>query len=111
MEMEQFWIDMFDGKVIFRGKMMGQRLSRIIVCGVTLAFREDLDMPVPPGPGEEFLFRNHLGLRVTDLDAAIERLEARGARFAMTPAMVRQFQQMKRITARSFSRPTTLRRR
>jgi catechol 2,3-dioxygenase-like lactoylglutathione lyase family enzyme len=100
--MEQFWVDMFDGKVIFRGKMMGQRFSRIIVCGVTLAFREDPDMPVPPGPGEEFLFRNHLGLRVTDLDAAIERLEARGANFAMTPAMVRQFQQMKKDDGAKF---------
>ena len=92
-EMEKFWVDMFDGKVIFRGKMMGQRFSRIIVCGVTLAFREDPDMPVPPGPGQEFHFRNHLGLRVTDLEAAIARLEGRGAKFAMTPAMVRQFQQ------------------
>jgi catechol 2,3-dioxygenase-like lactoylglutathione lyase family enzyme len=95
-EMEKFWVEMFDGEVIFRGKMLGQPFSRLVVCGVTLVFREDPDMAVPPGPGQEFHYRNHLGLRVVDLEEAIARLEARGANFVMTPAMVRQFQKMKK---------------
>lgn len=93
--MEVFWVDMFDAKVIFRGRMMGQPYSRILACGITLAFRQDPDFQPPPGPGEEFLFRDHLGLRANDLEATIARLEARGARFVLTPEIVRELQKKK----------------
>jgi len=93
-EMETFWEQMFDGKVVFRGRMMGQPYSRMIACGITLAFREDPDYKAPPGPGQEFMFRNHLGLRVKDVEAAIQELEAKGANFVLTPQKVREFQQM-----------------
>jgi hypothetical protein len=42
------------------------------------------------------MFREHLGLRVKDLEAAITELEAKGANSALTPEKVRQFQQMKK---------------
>jgi catechol 2,3-dioxygenase-like lactoylglutathione lyase family enzyme len=90
--MEDFWTGMFDGKVLFRGLMAGQPFSRMIACGVTLVFREDPAMAVPPGPGQEVQYRNHLGIRVDDLEAAIAELEAKGARFTMTPALVREWQ-------------------
>lgn len=90
--MEDFWIHMFDGQVIFRGLMAGQPFSRMIVAGVTLVFRQDPELPVPPGPGVEFQYRNHMGFRVPSLDAAIAELEAKGAKFVMTPALVRQWQ-------------------
>jgi len=93
--MEQFWTEMFDGKAIFRGSMLGQPFVRMIVCDVTLVFREDPDYQPPPGPGVEFCFRSHLGLRVADLEAAIADLEARGAQFVLTPARIREMQQMK----------------
>jgi hypothetical protein len=89
---EEFWIRMFDAKVIFRGRMMSQPFSRILACGITFIFREDPDLVLPPGPGDEKQFRQHLGLRVDDLDAAIAELEAKGAKFVMTPALVRQYQ-------------------
>ncbi len=92
---ERFWTEMFGGQVLFRGNMAGLPFSRMIACGVTLVFREDPDFPTPPGPGQEFHFRNHLGLRVDDLDAAIADLESRGAHFVLTPAIVRQMQQKK----------------
>ena len=92
--MESFWCKMFDAKVIFRGKMLGHPFSRVIACSATLVFREDPDFIPPPGPGKEFQFRNHLGLRVPDLDAAIENLTARGAQFVLTPARVKELQQM-----------------
>ena len=41
----------------------------------------------------EFQYNNHLGLRVDSLEAAITELEAKGAQFVMTPALVRQWQQ------------------
>lgn len=91
--MEDFWVRMFDGQVIFRGLMAGLPFSRMIVCGVTLVFREDPALVVPPGPGSEFQYNNHLGLRVPDLEAAIAELEAKGAQFVMTPALVREWQQ------------------
>jgi catechol 2,3-dioxygenase-like lactoylglutathione lyase family enzyme len=91
-EMEDFWVRMFDGKVLFRGLMAGQPFSRMIACGVTLVFREDPAMVVPPGPGQEVQYRNHLGIRVDDLERAITELEAKGARFTMTPALVREWQ-------------------
>ncbi|MCB2101302.1 MAG: VOC family protein [Rhodobacterales bacterium] len=90
--MEQFWVDLFDAQVVFRGRMMGQKFSRVIVCGVTLAFREDPDFQAPPGPGQEFLYRDHFGLRVKDLDAAVAELQARGANFVLTPERVRELQ-------------------
>lgn len=89
---EAFWTTMFDAKTIFRGRMMGQRFTRMMVCGISLIFREDPDFVPPPGPGEEFLFRSHLGIRVHDMDAAIEDLEAKGAQFVLTPDIVRQLQ-------------------
>ena len=100
--MEEFWTRLFDGKVIFRGRMMGQPFSRMIACGITLAFREDPDHAVPPGPGQEFMFRNHLGLRVHDLDQAILDLESRGAQFVLTPEIVRQLQQSQQDDGRKF---------
>jgi catechol 2,3-dioxygenase-like lactoylglutathione lyase family enzyme len=104
--MERFWVQMFDGKVLFRGLMAGQPFSRMIACGVTLVFRQDPAMAVPPGPGEESQYRNHLGLRVDDLDRAIGELEARGARFTLTPAMVRQFQQKRDAQTGAFLQTT-----
>jgi catechol 2,3-dioxygenase-like lactoylglutathione lyase family enzyme len=90
---EEFWSRMFGATVIFRGSMLGERFSRILTCGITLVFREQADLQLPPGPGKEFHYRQHLGLRVDDLEASIADLQARGATFVMTPAMVRQFQQ------------------
>ena len=105
-EMEAFWCDMFDAKVIFRGTMLGFPFSRLIACGITLVFREDPQFQPPPGPGEEFQYRNHLGLRVRDLDAAIGELEARGANFVLTPEKVRQYQQMKKEDGGKFLETT-----
>ena len=101
-EMETFWEQMFAGKVIFRGKMMGLPFSRMIACGITLAFREDPAYKAPPGPGQEFMFRNHLGLRVKDLKKAIQELEAKGANFVLTPQKVREFQKMQQDDGRKF---------
>jgi hypothetical protein len=100
--MEAFWEQLFDAKPIFRGKMLGLPFSRIVVCGVTLVFREDPQFVAPPGPGQEFHFRNHLGLRVRNLDAAIADLERRGANFVLTPEKVRQFQQMRKDDGRKY---------
>lgn len=100
--MESFWENMFDGKVIFRGKMMSQPYSRMIACGITLAFREDPSYVPPPGPGQEFMFRNHLGFRVRDLAEAIRQLESRGGKFVLTPDIVRQLQQSKQDNGRKF---------
>ncbi|MCB1723979.1 MAG: hypothetical protein KDJ39_09835 [Gammaproteobacteria bacterium] len=104
--MEEFWRDMFDAQVIFRGNMMGQPFTRLVACGITLVFREDPQFRPPPGPGEEFFFREHLGLRVKDLEAAITELEAKGAQFVLTPAKVREFQQMKKDDGRKFLETT-----
>lgn len=90
---EDFWIAMFGAKVIFRGKMASQPFTRLLACGISLIFREDPDLVLPPGPGEESQYRQHLGLRVHELDAAIAELQAKGARFVMTPASVRKAQQ------------------
>lgn len=89
---EEFWVRMFGAQVIFRGKMMSQPFTRLLACGITLIFREDPLLQLPPGPGEERQFRQHLGLRVEDLEASIAELSARGAQFVMTPAMVREYQ-------------------
>ena len=83
---EEFWVRLFDARVLFRGRMMGQRYLRLLACGITLIFREQPAMPLPPGPDEEIDFLQHLGLRVDDLGAAMAELEARGARFVFTPA-------------------------
>ncbi|MBU0553983.1 VOC family protein [Myxococcota bacterium] len=90
--MTQFWCDLFDAKVLFKGRMMDQPFSRVLVCGVTLVFRQDPNFKPPPGPGEEWLYNDHLGLRVASLDEAIAALEAKGARFVLTPARVRALQ-------------------
>jgi len=82
---EDFWRRLFDARVLFRGRMMGQRFVRLLACGITFIFREQPDRPLPPGPDEELDFLQHLGLRVDDLGAAIAELEARGARFVFTP--------------------------
>lgn len=100
--MEKFWSDMFDGKVIFRGRMIGLPYSRMIACGITLAFREDPDFVAPPGPGKEFMFRNHLGFRVRNLDNAIKQLEKKGAQFILTPEIVRQLQQSRKDDGTKF---------
>lgn len=94
-EMERFWTELFGGQVIFRGQMIGQPFVRMIVCGVTLVFREDPTFVPPPGPGKEFHYRNHLGLRVANLEQAIADLEAKGAQFVLTPARIRDMQKMK----------------
>ena len=99
---EDFWTRMFDAKVIFRGRMMSQPFSRILACGITLVFRQDPDLILPPGPGEETQFRQHLGLRVTNLEAAIADLEAKGAHFVMSPALVRQYQKARQNTGGAF---------
>jgi catechol 2,3-dioxygenase-like lactoylglutathione lyase family enzyme len=87
---EAFWTDLFDAKVLFRGTMAGQPFVRLVACGVTFIFSEDPHFSPPPGPGQEWLYRNHIGLRVADLSAAIAYLEARGAVFTLTPAIVAQ---------------------
>lgn len=88
---EDFWLRMFDAKVLFRGRMMGQPYSRVLACGITLVFREQPDLELPPGPDEEIDFLQHLGLRVDDLDAAMADLASRGARFVFTPATAGSF--------------------
>lgn len=97
--MEAFWVRMFDARVIFRGRMAGQPFSRIVACGITLVFRKDSAFVPPPGPGQEWEFRNHLGLRVQDLSAAIAALEARGAHFVLTPEKVRELQRQRQDAA------------
>lgn len=94
--MEAFWEKMFAAKVLFRGRMMGHPFSRILACGVTLVFREDPDFQAPSGPGQEFNFCNHLGLRVKDLETAISDLETRGAQSVLTPELVRRYQGTKK---------------
>lgn len=101
-EQEDWWVRMFGARVIFRGKMMSQPFTRMLVCGITIIFREDPEMLLPPGPGLEFQYRQHLGLRVHDLEAAIADLESRGAKFVMTPALVRQYQKAKQGSGASY---------
>lgn len=100
--MEIFWEKMFAAKVLFRGRMMGHPFSRILACGITLVFREDPDFELPPGPGQEFNFCNHIGLRVKDLEAAIRELETKGAQFVLTPELIRQFQLSKKDDGAAF---------
>ncbi len=101
-EMEAFWERMFGARVIFRGRIMGVPYSRMLACGITLVLREDPGFTPPSGPGEEFQFRNHLGLRVRDLEAAIRELEERGARFVLTPEKVREYQRRKKDDGSGF---------
>ena len=113
---EDFWIKMFDAKVLFRGNMMSQPFTRLLVCGITIIFREDPDYVPPPGPGVETQYRAHIGLRVDDLEASIAELEAKGAQFVMTPAMVRQYQKTIQTSGRpqfetSYIRPPLTRER
>ena len=89
-EQEKFWVKMFDAKVIFRGHMMGHRFSRLIVCGISIVFREDPDFVPPPGPGEEVLFNNHIGLRVADVRKAVAEMKARGAQFVLEPDTINE---------------------
>jgi len=100
--MEAFWEKMFGGKTIFRGRIMGKPYSRIIACGITLVFRENPHFKLPPGPGEEYSFNNHIGLRVKDLDSAISELEARGAQFVLTPAKIKEWMDQKQDDGREF---------
>ena len=103
-EMESFWTDMFDGVTLFRGEMFGSPFCRMLVCGVTLVFREDPDFVGPLGPGQEFFFRNHIGLRVRNLKHAIEDLEARGAEFVLKPDDIVHLQKQKMDDGRPFLR-------
>lgn len=89
-----FWTRLFDARVIFRGRMMGQPYVRLLACGITLIFREKPGLPLPPGPEEEVDFHQHLGLRVANLQAAIAALEGRGAKFVLTPATLHRFVQV-----------------
>jgi catechol 2,3-dioxygenase-like lactoylglutathione lyase family enzyme len=91
--MERFWVELFDARVVFRGLMAGQPFVRLVMPGVSLIFRQDPSFVAPPGPGEEWEYRNHLGVRVDDLDRAIADLESRGAKFVLTPALARRLQQ------------------
>ncbi len=86
--MEAFWADLFGAEVLFRGEVGGDRFVRLRACGITLVFTESPDFAAPAGPGEERSFRDHVGLRVDDLDAAIRHLEGLGARFVVTPELV-----------------------
>lgn len=103
---ERFWTEIFDGTVIFRGNLMGEPFTRLMACGISLVFREAPDFQPPPGPGQESLFRHHLGLRVDDLESAIADLEAKGAHFVVTPAHAREFQKMKQDDGRRFLETT-----
>ncbi len=84
---EAFWRRFFDAEVLFRGQVGGDRFVRLRVADATLVFTESPDLP--PSPTADARFRQHIGLRVADVEAAIAHLEARGARFALTPASVR----------------------
>ena len=99
-EQEAFWTGLFDAKVIFRGRMNGWPFTRIIVAGVSLVFREEENFEIPPGPDDEFNFCRHLGIRVADLNEAIENLKARGAKFVLTPDDVRQLQERRQEDGR-----------
>lgn len=83
---EEFWRRMFDARTLFRGAVGGDRFVRLAVADLTLVFTETSSTPALPADDR---FRHHLGLRVADLAAAITELEARGARFVLTPASAR----------------------
>ncbi len=91
-KMEEFFSRLFDAKTIFRGRMAGEPFVRMVGCGVTFVFRQETGRPETP-PDRHF--RNHLGLKVDDLDAAIAELKSRGANFVVEPAMVAKMQQQK----------------
>jgi catechol 2,3-dioxygenase-like lactoylglutathione lyase family enzyme len=89
-EMAAFFERMFDGKVIFRGRMAGEPFARMVACGITFVFRQETGRgPSPPDPH----YRDHLGLKVADMEAAIADLKARGAVFEVEPSMVKGMQQ------------------
>ena len=88
-EMTAFFQRLFDGKVIFRGRMMGEPFVRIVACGITFIFRQQADWR---DKGADQAFRNHLGLKVNDLERAIADLRSRGAEFVLDPAMVARLQ-------------------
>jgi hypothetical protein len=70
-EMARFFEQMFDGKVIFRGRMLGEPFVRIIANGITYVFRQQTDF--------------HLGVRVGSLEKAVAELKGRGANFVLDP--------------------------
>ena len=74
------------GQVLFRGTMVGLPFVKLKVGDLTLVLIEDPAAAI--APSAHGYLRRHLGFRVRDLDAAIAELEARGARFLVTPAMV-----------------------
>lgn len=88
-EMAAFFERMFDARVIFRGRMMGEPFVRIVACGITFIFRQQADWSARSG---DPAFRDHLGLKVTDLRAAIAHLRGRGATFVLDPDMVAKLQ-------------------
>ena len=91
-EMAAFFERMFDAKVIFKGRMAGEPFVRIVACGITFIFRQETGRATPPPDPH---FRNHLGLKVSDLSGAIADLKSRGARFVVEPEMVAKMQQQK----------------
>lgn len=88
-EMTRFFERMFDARVIFRGRMMGEPFVRIVACGITFIFRQQTNWAAR---ADDPAFRNHLGLKVADLAGAIAELRARGATFVLDPAMVGRLQ-------------------
>ncbi|MGH0033642.1 MAG: VOC family protein [Myxococcota bacterium] len=91
-EMVRFFEQIFDAKVIFRGRMMGEPFARIVANGITYAFRQQTDFAAPEA---DFFFRNHLGVRVADLENAVAALKERGAKFVLDPEMVKGLQKGK----------------
>jgi len=87
--MAAFFERMFDARVIFRGRMMGEPFVRIVANGITYAFRQQTDFTPPP---PDFRFRSHLGVRVSSLEKGVAELKARGAKFLLDPERVKQLQ-------------------
>lgn len=90
---EAFFAHMFDARTLVRGRDADADapFCLLAVGGVTLRFIQVAGFQPPPGPGTERTFLNHVGFRVDDLEAALAELSARGARFVVTPALVRQW--------------------
>jgi hypothetical protein len=88
-EMARFFEQMFDGKVIFRGRMLGEPFVRIIANGITYVFRQQTDFAAP---GLDFALRNHLAVRVSSLEKSVAELKERGANFVLDPDMVKEMQ-------------------
>ena len=90
--MARFFERMFDAKIIFRGRMLGEPFVRIIANGITYVFRQQTDFK---DPGPDFALRNHPRLRVSNLDEAVAALNGRGANFALDPNKVKETQKQR----------------